>query len=149
MIKVDETLKAVLKGQKQHTVDSLISFEDLFNALFQQFTPMHYIVHKYPDNKEREDPVLKKGRFRPVEFKLEARGGNKKLTTISNLDEFSIDAKELQQKLRTSLGCSTNIDNVAAGANTTDAYVVTVQGNQIHLLSELLKSKFFSSTASR
>ena len=144
MVKLNNTLQAVFKGSKQHETNELASFEELFNRLFQQFTPMHYIVHKYPDNKEREEPVLKKGKFRPIEFKLESRGGNKKLTTISNLDEFSIDAKELQQKLRTTLGCSTNIDYLASGANMAslnNAYVITVQGNQIHLLSELLKSK--------
>ncbi len=139
MIKLNDTLKNVLKGSKQQDSDVLMSFEELFNKLFQQFTPMHYIVHKYPDNMERVSPILKKGKFRPVEFKLEARGGNKKLTTISNLDEFSIDAKELQQKLRTTLGCSTNID-YANAANSSELFVVTVQGNQIHLLSELLKS---------
>ncbi len=145
MVKLDAVLSKILKsGKSQYGSDILISFESLFSELFDKLSPMHCIIYKYSDNKEREPPVLKKGKFKPVEFKLEARGGNKKLTVIHHLDEFSIDPKELVQKIRTKVGCSASIDNSPSGAsNVSDEYTITVQGNQISQVSRLLKSMFF------
>ena len=137
MVKLDNVLAKVLKKQ----TDIFISFENLFNELFDKLSPMHTIVYKYSDNKEREPPVLKKGKFKPIEFKLESRGGNKKLTVIHHLSEFSIDPKELQKQIRTKVGCSASIDYLASAAsNVSDEFTITVQGNQINQVIRLLKS---------
>lgn len=123
-------------------------FEEIFSELFMKLSPMHCIVHKYSDNKEREPPILKKGKFKPIEFKLESRGGNKKLTVIHNMDEFSLDPKELQHKIRIQIGCSVSLDFVTSGASnvSNEEYTITVQGNQISQVSRLLKSKIVEFT---
>lgn len=144
MVKLDITMKKILKISKdQFDQDVLLSFEDVFHYLFSRLPQMHSIIYKYSDNKQRQEPILKKGKFNPVEFKIESRGGNKKLTVISNLNEFLIDAKEIQQKICTQLACSASVNNVAtaSASNAIDAFTITVQGNQISRISQLLKSK--------
>ncbi len=106
-------------------------------------SPMHQIRRVYADKKERpnepEWPMFK-GKFQPIEFKLEQRGGNKKVTNIFNLSVFNLNPMELQSKLKKDIGCSVSI-NEPASASAKDDFSLTVQGNQIHQISELLKSR--------
>ena len=139
MVKLDIALVKLLKKGQMNS--DILTFEDLFNELFSRLSPMHLIIRKYSDNKEREPPVVKKGKFKPVEFKLESRGGNKKLTVISHLHELLIDAKELQKKIRIEVGCSASVDySTSVASNIAEEFTITVQGNQINQVSRLLKS---------
>lgn len=138
MLKMDMYLCDLVRNREE-----TMSFEELFNQTFAKLSPMHSIVRKYSDNKEREEPIIRKGKLKPVEFKIESRGGNKKITSIRNLDEFLIDAKELQHQIRTQISVSASVEyaNAAASPN---SYIISVQGNQISHISEILRSGFFS-----
>lgn len=64
-----------------------VTFDNLFSTIFAKMNPMHQIKRVYSDRKERNEPgVVLKGKFQPIEFKLEQRGGNKKVTNIYKLD---------------------------------------------------------------
>lgn len=137
IIKLDILLSDFLKERSEE-----ISFEELFGRIFAKMSPMHSIVFKYEDNKEREEPVVRKGKFKPIEFKIESRGGNKKITLVNNLDELFADPKELQQRVRTLIGCSVSIDVPAGASATSGIYSLTIQGNQINQVSSLLKNEY-------
>ena len=145
----NETLiKLYLKGK---TSTDKISFEELFGLIFQKLAPMHQIKKISKDGKKIEGPpeaecFLRKGKFQPVEFKLESRGGNKKVTSVHHLATFEPDFQQLQQKIRKEIGCSVTLnelESTAAGASMipTNEFVLGVQGNQITQIAELLKSK--------
>ena len=136
MLKMDMFLCDFLKNREEK-----MSFEEVFSQAFAKMSPMHSIVRKYSDNKEREEPIVRKGKLKPVEFKIESRGGNKKVTSIRNLDEFLIDAKELQHQIRTQISVSASVEyaNAAAAPN---SYTISVQGNQIAHISEILRSEW-------
>lgn len=124
----------------------MFSYVEFFQILFERLTPMHLIKRVYKDKKERDEmPIVRKGKFQPVEFKLESRGGNKKVTCVSYLATFEIDPSYLTSKLRKDIGCSVtySLVNESSTASTSNAdYIIDVQGNQIHTISEILKSKF-------
>ncbi len=128
-----------------------MSFEGLFNMVFQKMTPMHQIKKCFKGSTQQQqqaaDCFLRKGKFQPVEFKLESRGGNKKVTTVHNLATFEIDFQQLQQRIRKELGCSVTLnelENSSAGSSMiqTNEHIVCVQGNQIYQIEEILKSSF-------
>lgn len=103
---------------------------------------MHQIKKIFSDKVERQqEPVIKKGKFHPIEFKLESRGGNKKVTSVYNLSEFDIDSNYLQSFLRKEIGCSVSISEALGAASSSNEFVLSVQGNQIFHVSEILKSK--------
>ena len=138
-LKPDDLLnKIFLKNKPSES----LKFDELFSIIFAKLSPMHQIKKAYSDNKERDTGVLtRKGRFQPVEFKLESRGGNKKVTCIYYLSAFDLDSMAIQSKIKKELGCSVSINEANASA-TSDNYVVCVQGNQIYPVSEILKSRF-------
>jgi len=108
---------------------------------------MHQIKRMYKDNRSDQNPLLHKGKYKPVEFRLESRGGNKKVTSITNLAAFEIDPNQLQSKLRKDIGCSVSVtlenENTSASVLTAVSnYVIDVQGNQINSIAEILKSIF-------
>ena len=124
-----------------------MNFDVMFNTIFSKMGHMHQIKRVYADKKERggEEAPIFKGHFQPVEFKLEKRGGNKKVTHIHNLAMFNLDPTVLQSKLKKDIGCSVTINEpsaaVVATASSAD-FSLTVQGNQIFPISELLRSRY-------
>lgn len=120
-----------------------VKFEELFTIIFSKMGQMHQIKRVYADKKERDTEILlKKGKFQPIEFKLESRGGNKKVTNIYNLSAFELDPNALQSILKNKIGCSVTINEPSAASSVANDFVVSVQGNQIFQVSELLKSGF-------
>lgn len=78
-----------------------------------------------------------------MQFKLESRAGNKKVTNISNLASFGLDPTILQSRIKKELGCSVTVNEpsaAAAASSTSNDFVLSVQGNQIYPISELLRS---------
>lgn len=105
---------------------------------------MHQIKRVYSDKKERPDDqsaIIFKGKYQPVEFKLEQRGGNKKVTSIHNLSPFGIDPVLLQSRLKKEIGSSVTINEVNTSAAASSDFVLSIQGNQIYPISEFLRSK--------
>lgn len=138
-LKPDELIYKIFVKNKQI---EKITFEDLFSTIFTKLSPMHEIKKVYKDRKEREPGILRKGKFQSVEFKLESRGGNKKVTSIHNLGEFEVDFIALQAKIRKEIGCSVSLIE-SNEASATGQSVICVQGNQIIPISELLNCNNF------
>lgn len=126
---------------KNKQIDT-IKFDELFALVFSRMGQMHQIKKIYSDKIEREQEVLiKKGKFHPIEFKLESRGGNKKVTNVYNLSEFDLDSNYLQSILRKEIGCSVSVSEPLGAAQNSNEFILSVQGNQIYHVSEILKSK--------
>ena len=117
-----------------------VKFDELFSLIFSKMGHMHQIKKIFGDKVE-QDPIIKKGKFHPIEFKLESRGGNKKVTNVYNLNEFKIDSNYLQSFLRKEIGCSVSISEALGAAPSSNEFVLSIQGNQIYHVSEILKSK--------
>ena len=143
--KPDELLtKVFLKNKPAEK----LTFEEFFAATFAILSPMHQI--KKIHSSKKETVLVLKGKFQPIEFKMENRGGNKKVTCIYNLSAFDLDSDQLQSRMKNKLGCSVTIlEQTAAGAASAHQnYIICVQGNQIYPVADILKSKcceFFSS----
>ena len=135
---------------KKTDVEEKMSFETLWTTVFQKLSPMHQIKRVFKDKKLEDNSfMLRKGKYQPVEFKLENRGGNKKVTSIHNLATFELDFQQLQQRLRKEIGCSVSLvelENPSAGASMYQVkeHIVSVQGNQITPIADLLKCKRLS-----
>ena len=81
---------------------------------------------------------------------MENRGGNKKVTCVYNLSAFDFDSAALQTRIKNKLGCSVTIIEQTTGVATSvgaatasianQNYIISVQGNQITPVSEILKS---------
>ena len=141
----DETLVKLFL--KKSNADNKLTFEEVFAIIFQKLTPMHQIKRVFKDKKiDNSSTMLRKGKFHPVEFKLESRGGNKKVTTVHNLATFQVDFQQLQQKLRKIIGCAVTLDEVktpSAGASMiqTHEYIIGVQGNQICQIADIFRDE--------
>ncbi|XP_063679257.1 eukaryotic translation initiation factor 2D-like isoform X1 [Bolinopsis microptera] len=82
-------------------------------------------------------PITVKGDLPPIQFKVEKRTGNKKVTIISNFEVFGIEAKELAQKLQHVMSSSAA---VVPGLRTESN--VLVQGDARRLASKLLIDEY-------
>ncbi len=127
--------KAFLKNKPTEK----LSFEEFFTIAFGTLSPMHQIKKTFSDKRETTNTL--KGKFQPVEFKMENRGGNKKVTCVYNLSTFDLDLDTLQSRIRNKLGCSVTVVE-QAGASADQNYIICVQGNQIYPVSDILKSEF-------
>lgn len=79
-------------------------------------------------------PITVKGDLPPIQFKVEKRTGNKKVTIVSNFEIFGIEAKELAQKLQHVMSSSASVvPGLKTGENN-----VLVQGDARRLASKLL-----------
>jgi translation initiation factor 2D len=119
-----------------------LTFEELFSIIFGNLPPMHQIKKTF--SAEKKEVIYEiKGKFQPVEFKMENRGGNKKVTCIYNLSAFDLDPNGLQSRIKNKLGCSvTIVEAPVAGASASQNFIICVQGNQIYPVSEILNSEF-------
>ena len=77
-------------------------------------------------------PITVKGDLPPIQFKVEKRTGNKKVTIISNFEVFGIEGKELAQKLQHVMSSSASVVPGLKSEN------VLVQGDARKLASKLL-----------
>jgi translation initiation factor 1 (eIF-1/SUI1) len=146
MLKPDETIFKyfITKNVNEYPVLEDISFIDLFTKVFASLPPMHSIEKVDKQTNQvittlADHPVFFKGKFQPVEFKIESRGGNKKVTTVHRLARFDNlnNPQLLQVKIRKIIGCSVSISN---GSN--DDFIVCIQGNQIRQVADILKNEF-------
>ena len=81
-------------------------------------------------------PVTVKGKLPPIEFKVEKRTGNKKVTIISNFSIFGINSKELAHQLQILMSSSATVE--AGPASET----VLVQGDARKTAAKLLLEEY-------
>lgn len=55
------------------------------------------------------DTVVRKGAIKPIQILTERRQGNKKVTKLSGLESFLIDAESLASELQKKCACSTSV----------------------------------------
>lgn len=163
LLKLDEQMQKSFFKNKNF--NDTVTFEQLFEVIFAKMGHLHQIrmvsggnqegfliktekLNIFPKFKFNEffytKGEIRKGKFQPVEFKLESRAGNKKVTNIMNLSAFGLEASVLQSRIKKELGCSVTINEpivgATASASAANEYILAVQGNQIYPISELLKS---------
>lgn len=80
-------------------------------------------------------PVIRKGNLDPIKIDVLQRASNKKVTTVENLDQFGIDLKEFGHTVQVKMACSSS---VAPHPQKGKGPIVTIQGNQVAFLADLL-----------
>lgn len=62
--------------------------------------------------KRGNDTVVRKGALKPIQIITERRQGNKKVTKLSGLESFLIDAEALASELQKKFACSTTVSEL-------------------------------------
>lgn len=62
--------------------------------------------------KRGSDVVVRKGALKPLQILTERRQGNKKVTKLSGLESFLIDAEALASELQKKFACSTTVSEL-------------------------------------
>merc|ERR1712126_361808 len=108
-----------------------ISWVDLLNRVPNEMTLAYIISH--PD----EQPILKKGHLPNIDFSVQTRAGNKKMTIVKGLPAWGLNlssvAKIVQTGVASSASATTTNDNQVA---------LQVQGDQRKFLVNLFIEEF-------
>ncbi|KAK9110894.1 hypothetical protein Scep_018413 [Stephania cephalantha] len=95
---------ALYKGtvKKGSTYPSEIHKKDLGAVFVSRMQPHHKVTN-------RLDSVVRKGAIKTVQIMTERRQGNKKMTRVSGLETFLVDAEALASDLQKKFACSTTV----------------------------------------
>lgn len=63
------------------------------------------------------DTVVRKGALKPIQIMTERRQGNKKVTKLSGMESFLLDAEALASELQKKFACSTTVAELPASDN--------------------------------
>lgn len=105
IVVLDATLcDALFKGaiKKGSTYPTEIHKKDLGAAFIGRMQPHHIVTRG-------SESVVRKGAIKTVQIVTERRQGNKKVTKVSGLETFLIDAEALASELQKKLACSTTV----------------------------------------
>lgn len=126
LIQLDPILSSVMK-----TRDTTANWNEVMQRVEAACGKCYIIT--LPD----KFPITVKGKLPPIEFKVEKRTGNKKVTIVSNFGVFGIDAKELAHRLQILMSSSATVE-VGPGA----AETVLVQGDARRTAAKLLLEEY-------
>ncbi|PAV62933.1 hypothetical protein WR25_03849 [Diploscapter pachys] len=127
-VKLDPLLANVTKSYETE-----MDWNKLIQSIQSKMTPAFVI--RTPDGKE----IVRKIKMPHIEFKVETRSGNKKVTLINNLTPFGIDIKTICNQIKIGVSTSATVNNEAVNC---EGPQVSVQGNQIHFIGDLLKNEY-------
>ncbi|CAP24043.1 Protein CBG02479 [Caenorhabditis briggsae] len=127
-VRLDPILSSISRIQSETA-----HWADLMKALHAKMTPTWHI--RWVDGRE----IVRKISPPKVEFKIENRAGNKKVTLINGLAMFGIDIRTICQQIQTGVATSVTSQWEVPGV---EGPQVLVQGNQIHFLSDLLINSY-------
>lgn len=105
MVTLDATLcDALYKGtiKKGSTYPTEIHKKDLGSTFISRMHAHHRVTRG-------SDTVVRKGGLKPIQIMTERRQGNKKVTKLSGLESFLIDAEALSSELQKKFACSTTV----------------------------------------
>lgn len=105
MVILDATLcDALFKGtiKKGSTYPTEIHKKDLGSNFINRMQAHHRVTRG-------NDTVVRKGGLKPLQIMTERRQGNKKVTKLSGLESFLIDAEVLSSELQKKFACSTTV----------------------------------------
>lgn len=123
---------SLLDKQEQYTISSL-RWDDLMNRCLERMQPYHQLL--FPGR----PPVVRKGNVEPIDIHVAQRGGNKKVTTIKNVEAFGLDPQLLAHTLQIRVQASVTLTPLPGSK---DKVIVQVQGNQVSHLARLLVDEF-------
>ncbi|PHU03024.1 hypothetical protein BC332_28275 [Capsicum chinense] len=104
-VTLDATLcDALFKGaiKKGSTYPTEIHKKDLGQAFIGRMQAHHCVTRG-------NDTVVRKGALKPIQIMTEKRQGNKKVTKLSGMESFLLDAEALASELQKKFACSTTV----------------------------------------
>ncbi|CAD6195280.1 unnamed protein product [Caenorhabditis auriculariae] len=123
-VKLDPFLANITKINSTTT-----DWNKLMNILQSKFTKVWMI--EWSDGRK----FVRKVTPPKIEFKVESRAGNKKVTLINNLAVFGIDIKTISHQIQTKV--ATSVTSNAEAVNCEGPQLL-VQGNQVFFVGEIL-----------
>ncbi|KAI3986403.1 hypothetical protein MKX01_037685 [Papaver californicum] len=130
IVVLDATLcDALFKGtiKKGSTYPTEIHKKDLGAAFLSRMQPHHRVTRG-------SESAVRKGALKTVQIVTERRQGNKKVTRVSGLESFLVDADVLASELQKKFACSTTVAELPGKKG----HEVVIQGGVIDNLGKYL-----------
>ncbi|KAF9587127.1 hypothetical protein IFM89_039644 [Coptis chinensis] len=130
IVVLDATLcDALFKGtiKKGSSYPTEVHKKDLSTAFLSRMQAHHRVTRG-------TETIVRKGALKTVQIMTERRQGNKKMTRVSGLESFLIDAEALASELQKKLACSTTVAELPGKKG----YEVLAQGGVIDNLAKHL-----------
>ncbi|XP_058065068.1 eukaryotic translation initiation factor 2D-like [Anopheles bellator] len=128
VVTLDETLTEVCGTG---SADRLVALSELFDTVLNSMTSTF-------EMKSQKGPVMKSGKRAVVHLTTATRSGNKKVTLISNLDDYGINVGEFAKAVKLGAAASTTMTEVPG----TKGEQLQVQGNHVKFVYELLTTTY-------
>lgn len=124
---------ALFKGaiKKGSTYPSEIHKKDLAPTFINRMQAHHQVTRG-------KESVVRKGGLKAMQIMTERRQGNKKVTKLSGMESFLIDADPLASELQKKFACSTSVTEMPGKKG----YEVLVQGGVIDVLARYLVEQY-------
>nr|XP_043637192.1 eukaryotic translation initiation factor 2D [Erigeron canadensis] len=124
---------ALFKGaiKKGSMYPSEIHKKDLAPTFINRMQAHHQVTRG-------KESVVKKGGLKPLQMLTERRQGNKKVTKVSGMESFLIDAELLASELQKKFACSTSVTELPGKKG----HEVLVQGGVIDVLAKYLVEQY-------
>ncbi|XP_071686397.1 uncharacterized protein [Rutidosis leptorrhynchoides] len=124
---------ALFKGaiKKGSTYPSEIHKKDLAPTFINRMQAHHQVTRG-------KESVVRKGALKPMQIMTERRQGNKKVTKLSGMESFLIDAEPLASELQKKFACSTSVTELPGKKG----YEILVQGGVIDVLARYLVEQY-------
>ncbi|KAI3684614.1 hypothetical protein L6452_33838 [Arctium lappa] len=124
---------ALFKGaiKKGSTYPSEIHKKDLAPTFINRMQAHHQVTRG-------KESVVRKGGLKPLQIMTERRQGNKKVTKLSGMESFLIDAEPLASELQKKFACSTSVTELPGKKG----HEVLVQGGVIDVLARYLVEQY-------
>ncbi|KAG0177515.1 hypothetical protein DFQ29_004745 [Apophysomyces sp. BC1021] len=135
LVKIDVTLCDALLVKSEYATVEKLPRDELVQRLLSKMQAFHTLA--LPG----KEPVLRKGKPKPVEVTQEIRQGRKTVTKVTGVEGFGLDVEEICKEL-TKLCASSATHNPIHGVSPKNPlHEIMVQGPQIKHVSELLLAK--------
>ncbi|KAF1896714.1 hypothetical protein Lal_00034413 [Lupinus albus] len=125
----DALFKGVIK--KGTTYPTEIHKKDLGTAFVSRMQPHHVVTRG-------NESIVRKGGLKPIQLLTERRQGNKKVTKLSGLESFLMDADALASELQKKFACSTTVGELPGKKG----HEVLIQGGVIDDLAKHLIEQY-------
>ncbi|XP_022152528.1 eukaryotic translation initiation factor 2D [Momordica charantia] len=124
---------ALFKGsiKKGTTYPTEIHKKDIGSTFISRMQPHHIVTRG-------SESVVRKGALKTIQIMTERRQGNKKVTRLSGLETFLLDAEALASELQKKCACSTTVAELPGKKG----YEVLVQGGVIDDLARHLVEQY-------
>ncbi|KAF2861260.1 hypothetical protein K470DRAFT_270105 [Piedraia hortae CBS 480.64] len=116
-----------------------MSRDALFDRIRQSMSPAHSIIR----NDESDKAIIRNGPPPQINIVMEKRGGNRKATRVSGLENYFISPKDFADELRKLCAGSTSVEAIAGAAKKHEKPVmgVMVQGQQKNAVLKALEKR--------